>query len=181
MVLAQICTPALIYLVFSITQVSIDTVQGAYNTALVKIWVALVFTVLLNYLCMSGLGVISWLIVFIPFILMTVIVGMLLFMFGLDPRSGKLNIAYDKNQQRQRPDARARARRRHKFDRFTAEEWAKFKRFKEAQTFNSKYDESKISPQQQKVLSDAALTRAGLYCDPLHDKDCKVPTTTIGQ
>ena len=48
MVLRQICPPALIYLIFSITQVSIDTVQGAYNTALVKIWVAFVFTVLLK-------------------------------------------------------------------------------------------------------------------------------------
>ena len=90
MVLTQICPPALIYLIFSITQVSIDTVQGSYNTALVKIWVAFVFTVLLNYLCLSGLGVISWLIVFIPFILMTIIVSMLLLMFGLDPTSGKI-------------------------------------------------------------------------------------------
>ena len=50
MVMRQICPPALIYLIFSITQVSIDTVQGAYNTALIKIWVAFIFTVLLNYL-----------------------------------------------------------------------------------------------------------------------------------
>ena len=105
MVLRQICPPALIYLIFSITQVSIDTVQGAYNTALVKIWVAFVFTVLLNYLCLNGLNVVSWLIVFIPFILMTVIVSMLLVMFGLDPSTGKLAIAYDKNKPPPKPDA----------------------------------------------------------------------------
>ena len=83
MVFSQLCPPALIYLVFSITQVVIDTVRGMYNTALMKIWVAVIFTILLNYLCSLGLGTISWFIVFIPFILMTVIVAILLLMFGL--------------------------------------------------------------------------------------------------
>jgi hypothetical protein len=98
MVMQSLCAPALIYLVFSITQVSIDTVKGMYNLALVKIWVAFLFTILLNYLCSSGLGVISWIIVFVPFILMTVIVTMLLVMFGLDPSSGKLLIPNEKKQ-----------------------------------------------------------------------------------
>ena len=92
MVLKQICPPALIYLIFSITQVFIDISQGVYNTAFIKIWVSFIFTILLNYLCKSGLTIISWLIVFIPFILMTVIVSILLFMFGLDPSSGKLEL-----------------------------------------------------------------------------------------
>ncbi len=92
MVFSQLCPPALIYLVFSITQVVIDTVRGMYNTALMKIWVAIVFTILLNYLCTLGLGIVSWFIVFVPFILMTVIVAILLLMFGLDPASGKMKI-----------------------------------------------------------------------------------------
>ena len=90
MVLQKICPPALIYLVFSITQVGIDTFQGLYNMAFVKLWVALVFTILLNFLCQHGLGVISWIIVFVPFILMTIIVSMLLVMFGLNPSTGKM-------------------------------------------------------------------------------------------
>ena len=65
-----------------------------------KMFVALIFTILLNYLCSLGLGIISWLIVFIPFILMTLIVSMLLLMFGLDPTTGKLKI-YDPNQEQQ--------------------------------------------------------------------------------
>jgi hypothetical protein len=171
MVLRQICPPALIYLIFSITQVSIDTVQGAYNTALVKIWVAFIFTVLLNYLCMNGLDVVSWLIVFIPFILMTVIVSMLLVMFGLDPATGKLAIAYD-NKVPPRPDARARARqirkKRHRLDRFTSEEYAKWRKFNESNQINTGYDQSNISPAQQNVLNEVVATRAGLSCDPLH-------------
>ena len=93
----EICPPALIYLIFSVTQVVIDTIKGMYNVAFLKICVALIFTVLLNYLCTLGLGIISWIIVFIPFILMTLIVSMLLLMFGLDPTTGKLQI-YDPNQ-----------------------------------------------------------------------------------
>lgn len=92
MVFTDLCPPALIYLLFSITQVVIDTVKGLYNTALIKIWVAAIFTILLNYLCQSGLGIISWLIVFIPFILMTLVVSILLLMFGLDPSTGKIKI-----------------------------------------------------------------------------------------
>ena len=179
MVLKQICPPALIYLIFSITQVSIDTVHGNYNTALVKIWVAFVFTILLNYLCMSGLDVISWLIVFIPFILMTVIVSMLLLMFGLDPTTGQIAVAYDKNAPTKH-DARERSRmrngqmkkKRHKMDRFTAEEYAKWKKYNEAPQINTGYDESNISDDQKKVLDDTVSTRAGLTCDPLHS-DCK--------
>ena len=176
MVLRQICPPALIYLIFSITQVSIDTVQGSYNTALIKIWVAFVFTILLNYLCINGLDVVSWLIVFIPFILMTVIVSMLLVMFGLNPNTGKLNVAYDKTTAKERPDARPDARKQRqtyqdKIDRFSSEEYAKWRKYKESSQTNTGYDQSNISSDQQKVLNDAVSTRAGLDCDPLHS-DC---------
>lgn len=92
MVLNEICPPALIYLIFSVTQISIDTVQGQYNTAFAKIWVSIVFTIVLNYLCRRGLGIISWFIVFIPFMLMTLIISILLYVFGLDPATGRLKI-----------------------------------------------------------------------------------------
>ena len=81
MVFTDLCRPALIYLVFSITQIVIDSVKGLYNTALIKIWVAFIFTILLNYLCSLGLGIISWFIVFIPFVLMTLVVAILLLFF----------------------------------------------------------------------------------------------------
>jgi len=92
MVLNEICPPALIYLIFSITHITIDTFKGQYNTAFAKMWVALVFTIVLNYLCRQGLGIISWFIVFIPFILMTLIISILLYVFGLDPATGRLKI-----------------------------------------------------------------------------------------
>ena len=51
----------------------------------------IVFTIILNVLCNAGLSVISWMIVFIPFIMMTILTSLLLFVFGLSPSSGKLD------------------------------------------------------------------------------------------
>jgi predicted membrane protein len=84
----KLCPPALIYIVFSLAQILIDTFNGLYNTAFMKFVVALLVTFLLNGLCDSGLGIISWIIVFIPFILMTFVVAMLLYIFGLNATIG---------------------------------------------------------------------------------------------
>jgi hypothetical protein len=54
-------------------------------------------TILLNILCVQGLGIISWIIVFIPFILMTVMVSILLYIFGLDASTGKLKYTCENN------------------------------------------------------------------------------------
>jgi hypothetical protein len=91
----NLCAPAIIYLIFSITQILIDTFKGLYNTAFMKVIVTIMVTLLLNILCEKGLSVVSWIIVFIPFILMTVIVSMLLYAFGLDAATGKLDYNCD--------------------------------------------------------------------------------------
>jgi hypothetical protein len=89
----ELCPPAIIYLIFSAIQILIDAFKGLYNTALIKIIVATMVTLLLNILCQQGLNVVSWIIVFIPFILMTVVVSMILYVFGLNAATGKLNYA----------------------------------------------------------------------------------------
>ena len=91
----NLCSPAIIYLIFSITQILIDTFKGLYNTAFMKVIVTIMVTLLLNILCEKGLSVVSWIIVFIPFILMTVIVSMLLYIFGLDAATGTLNYKFN--------------------------------------------------------------------------------------
>jgi hypothetical protein len=91
----NLCAPALIYVAFSLTQIIIDTFKGLYNTAFFKVIVMIIITILLNALCQGGMGIVSWIIVFIPFIFMSVIVAILLYVFGLDPATGKLNIKCD--------------------------------------------------------------------------------------
>jgi len=90
MLINNLCGPALIYLVFSLTQIIIDIFKELYNTAFLKFIVMIVFTILLNILCEKGLGVVSWMIVFVPFIFMTLITSILLFTFGLTPTRGKV-------------------------------------------------------------------------------------------
>lgn len=90
MVLSELCSPALIYLVFSIVQISIDTMKQQYNVAFMKTLVAFLFTLLLNNLCVRGLGLVSWIIVFIPFVLMTLVISILLYVFGLNPTTGRV-------------------------------------------------------------------------------------------
>lgn len=91
----SLCAPALIYVAFSLTQIVIDTFKGLYNTAFFKVIVMVIITILLNSLCQAGMGIISWIIVFIPFIFMSIIVAILLYVFGLDPATGNLNIKCD--------------------------------------------------------------------------------------
>ena len=82
----KLCPPALIYVIFSLTQIIIDTYLQLYSTAFVKIIIMIIFTILLNLLCAQGMSVISWIIVMIPFIFMSVIVAAVLFLFGTEPQ-----------------------------------------------------------------------------------------------
>ena len=85
MVLENICPPALLYLGFSVIQIVIDLFKGDAMQAFFKFLVMIIFTIILNALCSAGMSVISWFIVFIPFILMTYITTILFFIFGFNP------------------------------------------------------------------------------------------------
>ena len=99
--LESLCAPAILYIAFSITQIIIDIFKNMYNTAFLKFIVMIIFTIVLNILCQRGLGVVSWLIVFIPFITMTIITSLLLFVFGLSPATGSLNYSVVENPSQQ--------------------------------------------------------------------------------
>lgn len=79
----ELCTPALIYLFFSIVQILIDIYLGLYNTAMIKLILTIMITLLLNVLCEKNLGIISWIFVLLPLIFISVIVTTLLYVFGM--------------------------------------------------------------------------------------------------
>lgn len=95
----ELCAPALIYLIFSITHVLLDTSQAMYYSALIKLTISILVTILLNQLCYRGLGVVSWIIIFVPFILLSTITLVLLWLFGIDER-GRINIREHVQDQR---------------------------------------------------------------------------------
>jgi hypothetical protein len=84
----MLCTPALLYLILCSIQIIIDFIQGLYNTALIKIGVTIVMTIVLNVLCEIDLGIISWIIVLIPFLFMTIIASIILVALGLNNTTG---------------------------------------------------------------------------------------------
>ena len=102
MIIEYICPPAILYLAFSITQIIIDMFRGDTTTAFLKFIVMIVFTLALNLLCSAGLGIISWFIVFIPFILMTYITTVLAFAFGI-PKKDNL-----RPERPERPERKSR-------------------------------------------------------------------------
>jgi hypothetical protein len=85
MVLENVCPPALLYLAFSVIQIIIDLYRGDSIQAMFKFIVMVIFTIVLNAMCNAGMSIISWFIVFIPFILMTYITTILFFVFGINP------------------------------------------------------------------------------------------------
>lgn len=101
MIVEYICPPAILYLAFSVTQIIIDMFRGETNTAFLKFIVMIIFTLALNLLCTAGLGIISWFIVFIPFILMTYITTVLAFVFGIPKKD---NLRPDRPERKSRED-----------------------------------------------------------------------------
>jgi predicted neutral ceramidase superfamily lipid hydrolase len=88
--LNNICTPALIYLIFALSQIIIDTYKRAYNIAFVKFIQMVVFTLMLNLLCARNLSWISWLIIAVPFLFMGFMTILLLYVLKLDNRDSEL-------------------------------------------------------------------------------------------
>lgn len=82
---ASICSPAIVYLCFSLIQIIVDIYKKQFNTAFFKFWVMIIVTTMLNILCERGMGIVSWLIVFIPLILMTVLIVILIYFVGFKP------------------------------------------------------------------------------------------------
>jgi len=80
----NICPPAMLYLGFTLTQVIIDMYKQLYSEALIKFLVMIIFTILLNILCEIKLAIVAWLIVFVPFIFMTIISSTLVYAFGVN-------------------------------------------------------------------------------------------------
>ena len=88
----SLCAPALIFLILTVIQILIDIFKTYYHDAFMKFLSMILITLLLNILCKKGLATIAWLMVFIPFILMTIISIILVAVFGLNPAEGDYTV-----------------------------------------------------------------------------------------
>ena len=94
-VLNTLCPPALLCVAFSMTHVVVDLSRGLYNTALAKAATMAVTTVVLEMLCRMNLQAVSWIVVFLPFVTLTVVAALLLYFLELSPRAGTVNRGHD--------------------------------------------------------------------------------------
>lgn len=99
--LEKICSPALLYLAFSMIQIVIDLFQGDYQTSLLKFIIMFIFTAILNILCLNGYTKLVWFIVIIPIILLTYISSVLFYVFGVNPNKSQVHIKQSAHQQPQ--------------------------------------------------------------------------------
>lgn len=87
MLLNKLCAPALIFVFLSLIKIVVDISNKKYEEGLVEFCISILFTLLLQLLCMKGFIIVSWIIVFIPLILYTYMTAIIFFVFGLNPSS----------------------------------------------------------------------------------------------
>ena len=85
MILTNLCSPALLYLIFILIHVINQMANNKYNDALVKLLIGFIFTLILQAFCMQNMKIISWLLVFIPIIMYTYTTLIIFFVFGTNP------------------------------------------------------------------------------------------------
>lgn len=89
MFLDSFCPPAIVYLVFSTVHVLMSIFDGDKKGAFLQALMGLLITLLLQFLCMSGLSILSWIIAFLPLIFYTYMVILLYSIFGKGEKEDK--------------------------------------------------------------------------------------------
>ena len=102
--LNKLCGPTILYLAFSLVHIIIDGLYGRFNRLLIEIVISIIFAFMLQLLCMAGLNIISWILVFIPFILFTYITSIILFVFGLNPKEDNIKYKVEENDKKDKKD-----------------------------------------------------------------------------
>jgi hypothetical protein len=68
-VIEDLCKPALLYLIYLVVHVGLDLSLGMYITAATKTVFGLAAVYLLNAFCEVDLGIVSWVVISMPFII----------------------------------------------------------------------------------------------------------------
>ena len=89
MLLNYLCPPALVYVVFFLIQIVIELGNNRYKQALVQSIICIIFTCILQIFCNANLSIVAWILVFIPIIMYTYMVLLILMVFQLNPDGAK--------------------------------------------------------------------------------------------
>ena len=95
MLIERLCTPAILYIGFSLIYIVIDIFSKEYVEAGVKFIVMIAMTTLLNFLCDNDLKITAYFIVFLPLMFMFYLSGLLIYIFGLPSYSTDYDLNKD--------------------------------------------------------------------------------------
>ena len=85
MFFSNLCSPALLYFVFVLIHVVMEMKEKNTKGAILQLLLGITMALVLQILCMRGMTIISWIIVFIPFIFYTYMMILFYYVFGVEP------------------------------------------------------------------------------------------------
>jgi D-alanyl-lipoteichoic acid acyltransferase DltB (MBOAT superfamily) len=85
MLLDNLCTPTVVFIVFAIAHLSLELYDNHYSLALLKAVLVIVMICLLELLCIVKLHLLAWILVFMPIIIYSYMTLIIFFVFGMDP------------------------------------------------------------------------------------------------
>ncbi len=85
MLLDNLCTPTIVFIVFAIAHLSLEMYDKHYSLALLKGVLVIVMICLLELLCMVKMHLLAWILVFMPLIIYSYMTLIIFSVFGLDP------------------------------------------------------------------------------------------------
>ena len=83
------CPPAIVYLILILTRFFLNFTENI-QVALVELCIGVIVCFLLNILCSYELTIVAWVIILIPILYTTFIVGMVFYMFAKSVANGKI-------------------------------------------------------------------------------------------
>lgn len=87
MYIETLCVPAVLFIMFLLFEVIYELYYNNPQLAFVKFICYIVVILFLELLCVSGMEMISWIIVFLPLIFYTYTTVLLYFVFGPNPET----------------------------------------------------------------------------------------------
>ncbi len=84
--LENLCTPAILFIFLMMFHLIFELYDKEYSMAMMAVVLAVLVVLCIQILCLSGLGLIAWILVFMPLIVYTYMGFLLFVIFGTDPK-----------------------------------------------------------------------------------------------
>ena len=84
--LENLCTPAILFIFLMMFHLMFEIYDKEYSMAAMFMLASILAIICIQILCLSGLGLIAWILVFMPLIVYSYMGFLLFVIFGTDPR-----------------------------------------------------------------------------------------------